>query len=314
MKHWAGFDGGGTKTDCVILTDGGEIAGMGHAGPANALRCGFETAFRSIAEAASEALESAHLKPGDIAGVCAGLAGAGQRSVVRRMMVFLGNEFPHATVNVTTDLEVALELAVGPGPGVVLIAGTGSAAYGRNATGETARSGGYGPWVGDEGSAYDIGRRAVAAVARARDLNGPVTLLAEMISSVLNCSEWDDLMQRIAARPDEILPKLFPAVTDAANSGDSTAMEILFTAAVGLGNLALTVARRLEMNEGEFTLAKCGGVFGRSPQFDELLDSILASSAPQAKILHLKDMPALGAARMAARLGESAERTQTHGA
>ena len=134
-----------------------------------------------------------------------------------------------------------------PGPGIVLIAGTGSAAYGRNAAGETARAGGYGPWVGDEGSAFEIGRRAVAAVARTRDLDAPVTLLAEMIPAALECPDWDDLMQRIMKNPDDVFPKLFPIVADAANSDDSAAKEILFTSAIGLGNLAMIVVRRLRM-------------------------------------------------------------------
>ncbi len=98
-----------------------------------------------------------------------------------RTLAFLSQEFLNAVSQVTTDYEIALEAAVGAGPGVVLIAGTGSAAYGRNAAGEMARAGGYGPWVGDEGSAFEIGRRAVAAVARTRDQAAPMTLLTDMI-------------------------------------------------------------------------------------------------------------------------------------
>ena len=218
MAYWLGFDGGGTKTDCVVLDANGEVIGEGHGGPANALRSGYDVAFRSIGDAAAEALNAARLKPDDVTGVCAGLAGTGQRSVVRRVMVFLVHEFPRAVAQVTTDHEVALEAAAGSGPGVVLIAGTGSAAYGRNAAGVTARSGGHGPWIGDEGSAYDIGRRAVAAVARTRDLDAPVTLLAEMIPAALNCPDWDDLMQRIMKNPDDVFPKLFPAVAEAASA------------------------------------------------------------------------------------------------
>ena len=179
MGYSIGIDGGGTKTDCVVLDADGSIIGEGHSGPANPLRSGYEAAFRSISEAAAEALKSARLHTGDVTSVCAGLAGAGRRNVVRRTMVFLAHEFPHAVAQVTTDYDVALETAAGSGPGVVLIAGTGSVAYGRNAAGETARSGGYGPWIGDEGSAFDIGRRAIAAVARTRDHDGPVTLLLE---------------------------------------------------------------------------------------------------------------------------------------
>jgi glucosamine kinase len=314
MAYWLGFDGGGTKTDCVVLNAGGETVSQGHGGPANALRAGYDAAFRSIGEAAAEALRFARLQPGDVSGVCAGLAGAAQRSVVRRMIVFLTHEFPHAVVKVTTDQEIALEAAAGSGPGVVLIAGTGSAAFGRNAAGETARAGGYGPRIGDEGSAYEIGRRAVEAVARARDLDAPVTVLAEMISVALESPDWDDLMLQVMKNPDDVFPKLFPAVAEAANAEDSTAKEIMFTAAIGLGNLAMNVIRRLGLNNQEFELVKCGGVFGRCHMLDALLDSVLHSGALRARISRLEISPAVGAARIAARLAGTPAQAKTHGA
>jgi N-acetylglucosamine kinase-like BadF-type ATPase len=314
MRFSIGFDGGGTKTDCVVLNAEGTIVGEGRGGPSNPLRSGFDDAFRSISEAAAAALKIAGLHTRDITGVCAGLAGAGRRNVVRRMTVFLAQEFARATALVTTDYEIALEAAVGAGPGIVLIAGTGSAAYGRNAAGETARSGGYGPWVGDEGSAFEIGRRAVAAVARARDLDAPVTSLTEKIAVATECPDWDDLLQRIMKNPDDIFPRLFRVVADAAISDDSAAKEILFTSAIGLGNLAMIVVRRLKMKDEEFPLVKCGGVFGQSKMLDDLLDSVLASGALRAKISRLDISPAVGAARIAARAAESPAQTGTHGA
>jgi N-acetylglucosamine kinase-like BadF-type ATPase len=314
MGYSLGFDGGGTKTECVVLGADGNIIGEGRGGPSNALRCGFDTAFRSLSEAADEALKSAGLHRHSVSGVCAGLAGAGRRNVVHRVLVFLSQEFPNAFAHVTTDYEVALETAVGAGPGVVLIAGTGSAAYGRNAAGETARAGGYGPWVGDEGSAFEIGRRALAAVARARDQSGPITLLTEMIAAALECGDWDELTQQTMKNPDEIFPALFSVVAEAADAEDSAAKEILFTSAIGLGNLAMIVVRRLGMKDQEFPLVKCGGVFGHSRLLDALLDSIVVSGALRAKVSKLEISPAVGAARIAARLAGSPAQAGTHGA
>jgi glucosamine kinase len=314
MGYSLGFDGGGTKTDCVLLDANGAVIGEGHGGPANPLRSGYDGAFSSLREAAVGALGAARIRPVDITSVCAGLAGAGRRSVVRRMMVFLSREFPVAVTQVATDYEVALEAAVGAGPGVILIAGTGSVAYGRNAAGETARAGGYGPSIGDEGSAFEIGRRAVSAVARSRDVDAPVTVLAEMISAALDCPDWDDLLLRIMKNPDDVFPKLFPVVADAANSDDSAAKEIMFVSAIGLGHLAMIVIRRLGMKDQEFPLVKCGGVFGHCTVLDSLLDSVLASGALRAKISRLEISPALGAARMAARLSELPPQAASHGA
>jgi N-acetylglucosamine kinase len=314
MGYSLGFDGGGTKTDCVLLDANGNVVGEGRGGPANPLRSGYESAFSSLREAAAGAIAAGKIRLGEITGVCAGLAGAGRRSVVRRMIVFLSEEFPAALTQVATDYEVALESAVGSAPGVVLIAGTGSVAYGRNAAGETARAGGYGPLLGDEGSAFEIGRRAVAAVARSRDMDAPVTVMAEMISAALDCPDWDDLMLRIMKNPDDVFPKLFPVVAAAANSEDSAAKEIMFASAIGLGNLAMIVIRRLGMKGQQFPLVKCGGVFGRCHMLDSLLDSVLASGALRAKILRLEISPAVGAARMAARLSETPPQAASHGA
>jgi N-acetylglucosamine kinase-like BadF-type ATPase len=313
MSYFLGFDGGGTKTDCVLLDAGGAVIGVGHGGPANPLRSGFEGAFSSLHDAATEATVAAKIRAADITGVCAGLAGAGRRSVVRRIMAFLAEEFPRALTQVATDYEVALEAAVEKGPGVILIAGTGSVAYGRNAAGETARAGGYGPWIGDEGSAFEIGRRAVSAVARTRDADAPLTMMTQMIADALECPNWDDLMLRAMKTPDHVFPKLFPVVAAAANAEDSAAKEILFASAIGLGNLAMIVIRRLGMKEQKFPLVKCGRVFGHSQMLDSLLDSVLLSGALRAKLSRLEISPAVGAARMAARHSEPPSQAASHG-
>jgi glucosamine kinase len=313
MPYSLGIDGGGSKTDCVILDAAGAVIGAGRGGPSNPLRVGFSVAFDAVARSAAEAIAQAKLHPRQISAAVAGVAGASRRSVARKLLIYLVEQFPVATVHVTTDLEIALEAAVGDGPGVVLVAGTGSAAFGRNAAGETARAGGHGPWIGDEGSAYDIGRRAVAAVARTRDSAGPVSILAEMIASALACPTWDDLTERIAENPDELFIRVFSVVVEAAEAEDSTAREIFFSAALELSSLAMSVVRSLGLRESEFILAKAGGVFGRSPTLEVMLDSVLRSGAPAAKITTLAVSPAVGAARMAQRLAGPLSARAAHG-
>jgi N-acetylglucosamine kinase-like BadF-type ATPase len=302
--YYLGFDGGGTKTDCVLLDASGGLLAQGVAGPSNPLRAGFDEAFQSLTKAAEHVLAAARIDASAVTGVCAGLAGAGRPRVIKRVMGHLVDQFPRAHVHVCTDLEVALEAAVGDGAGVVLVAGTGSAAFGRDSHGRTARAGGHGPWVGDEGSAFDIGRRAVAAVARARDALAPVTLLAEMIPAALECSDWGALLDRITANPDETLPRIFPLVVEAADADDAPAQEILFGAAVSLSALAISVARRLDLADEKFVLAKAGGIFGHSALLDRALSSLIHSAAKRAAIQHLEVAPACGAARLARRLAE----------
>ena len=313
MSYYLGFDGGGTKTESALIDGHGAVVAHGVGGPSNPLRVGFDQAFVALGTATNNALSAARLEPRQIRGVCAGLAGAGQARVVKRVMAFLVETFPTAFVHVTTDLEVALEAAVGTGPGVVLIAGTGSAAYGRNASGQTARAGGHGPWIGDEGSAFDVGRQGVAAVARARDALAPVTRLAELIPAALECASWEALTERIAQNPDEVFPRVFPVVAEAADAADGPAREILFTAALGLSMLASSVIRKLDLAEEEFVLAKAGGVFGRCQLLDSALNSLIASAARRAKIEPLRVPPAEGAARLAKRLSGLTDRKTVHG-
>jgi N-acetylglucosamine kinase-like BadF-type ATPase len=305
MTYYLGFDGGGTKTECVLTDRSGRAIAQSVAGPSNPLRIGYEAAFNSLTAAADHVLSAAKLDAGQITAVCAGLAGAGRKQVVKRVMAFLVETFPNAVVHVTTDMAVALEAAAGSGEGVILIAGTGSSAYGRNASGKTLRAGGYGPWIGDEGSAFDIGRRALIAIARQRDGLAPVTLLGDLIPAALELPAWDNLIERIAQNPDEVFPRIFPLVVDAAEAEDDTAREILFTAALGLAQIAATVIRKLDLQEHSFVLAKSGGVHGRSPLFDSALDAVLASAAPRARIERLTVPPAIGAAQLARRLFDS---------
>jgi N-acetylglucosamine kinase-like BadF-type ATPase len=145
-------------------------------------------------------------------------------------------------------------------------------------------------------------------------MDAPVTVMAEMISAALNCPDWDDLLLRIMKEPDAVFPKLFPVVADAANSDDSAAKEILFASAIGLGNLAMVVIRRLGMKGEHFPLVKCGGVFGHCNVLDSLLDSVLVSGALRAKLSRLEISPAVGAARMAVRLSEPPSQAASHGA
>jgi N-acetylglucosamine kinase-like BadF-type ATPase len=308
-----GIDGGGTKTTSVLMNAEGRVLSEGRGGPANALRCGFETAFASLDEACKGALESAKAAPESLSGICAGLAGAGRPRVVKRFMAHLVERFPGADVQVTTDSEVALEATASEGPAVVLIAGTGSVCCGRGADGRTARAGGYGPHIGDEGSAYDIGRRAVMAVARARDALGPVTILSDLLPPALGLDTWEKLAEKIAESPDSVFPVVFPAVLEAAAQEDAVARDILFRAALALSRIAASVVRRLDLQEVEFPLAKSGGVFGHSEFFEQALDSMLGGLAPRAHITPLPISPAEGAARMARRLLLSHPATFAHG-
>jgi N-acetylglucosamine kinase-like BadF-type ATPase len=312
MAYYVGWDGGGTKTECVILDAAGNELGRGTAGASNAARIGANAAFASVRHASRQALEQAKLSRPQIRAACAGLAGAGSHAIVEYFQGTLAWWFSEALIHVTTDLEVALEAAVGEGPGVVLVAGTGSAAYGRNAAGNVARAGGYGPWVGDEGSAFDVGRRAVADLLQSSDGLAAQSSLHDAILAELGTPTRGELAERIAQSPDGVFPKLFPLVARAGEEGDSAARAILHAAAEALGRLAASVVAQLGLKRERFVLAKSGGVFGRSAILEAQLGAMLADIAPAAQVVELRTSPAVGAALLAARLAGSPIGKKTH--
>ncbi len=301
MNCYLGFDGGGTKTECYALDAAGRIAGRGAAGASNPLRVGYDAAVRAIDDAAMQALNAAQSQRFDVRGACVALAGAGRPRVVDKIREDVTRIWPAANIRVITDADAALEAAIGQGSGVVLIAGTGSMAIGRSTKGAVSRAGGYGPWIGDRGSAYDIGRRAVEAASRAGDLSGPSTALFDRIIAALHSRAWDDVIEAIAASPDRVFPALFPVVAEAAESNDDVARSILSEAGLELAKLALSVIGTLDLKDEAFTMARSGGVFNRTPILDRRVDELIARVAPRAAIGLLQVPPALAAAQMALR-------------
>jgi N-acetylglucosamine kinase-like BadF-type ATPase len=299
--YFLGFDGGGTKTECVLVNEEGETLVRVNAGPSNPLRTGYMRAWFSLSEAADAVLARHKIRAGDIRGVCAGLGGAGRAGVAKRITTFFDRSFPNAQIRVTTDLEIALEAAFGEGEGIILLAGTGSAAFGRDAHGRTARVGGRGPWFSDEGSAFDIGRRAFAAVTRAEEHRAPETALSRRLFPWHQAQNWDALLERVAKNPDDVFPQTFPLVGQLADKGDSVCREILSAAASALAELAACVVNDLGWREREARIAKVGGVYGRSQYLDAAIEAELKKVAPAARLVALELSPADAAARMAIR-------------
>src|ERR1700722_19718501 len=151
--YYLGFDGGGTKTDCFLVDAAGTVLQRATAGPSNPLRAGYAKAWFTLSDAGDFVLERQRLKADDIRGICAGIGGAGRDTVARRIATFLERAFPEAGVQVTADLAITLDAPSvdSKSEGVILVVGTGSAAFRRTANGNSARAGGRGPWFSDEG-------------------------------------------------------------------------------------------------------------------------------------------------------------------
>jgi N-acetylglucosamine kinase-like BadF-type ATPase len=306
MNFYLGIDGGGTKTQATLIDETGRLVAESVGKASNPLRSSFAHAFTAIDDATARALATAGIEATEVRGVSAGLAGAGQARVAKRVAAFLTTRFREAEIEALTDLEIALETISAEGAAVVVAAGTGSAAFGRDGAGRAARAGGWGPWFSDEGSAFDIGRGTLAALAQAHDAGTPPGAFEKAVAASLGADDWDDVVDHVLRRPLVRLPGVFPVVAEAADGGNEAARTVLDRAAENLARLAGVVTRRLELDEKEFALGRTGGVFGRSTYFDRQIEERLARIARGARLTAAKFSPAMAAAQRARRQGGAA--------
>jgi len=307
----AGIDGGGTKTVALVADDQLTILGEGRSGPSNFLRVGVEAAVGAVLEALEAACHQAGLAPADLRALGIGLAGIAHPAHYRRMREALlralierlgyGAHDPSQVENlvVTTDAEIALYGATDGQPGVVIISGTGSIAYGMNARGQKARSGGWGPTFGDEGSGYDIARRALVAVASAYDGRMPPTLLTERVCRYFGIESPVELPRVIYG--DGASPNIAPlseVVVQAAREGDAVAREILHEAGLELARTAIAVIKRLRLQQDAFRVAYVGGVFSAGDLILEPIRQKLREVAPKAELGPPLFPPAVGALKL----------------
>jgi N-acetylglucosamine kinase-like BadF-type ATPase len=301
MRFVLGFDGGGTKTDCVLMDENQQILARARGGPSNPMRVGFGGALASVCEAGRAAIRAANLTTAQIAVLCTGLAGASHPESEMKMQKLLLQEFPASAVHVCTDLDLTLE-AAGDGPTVVLIMGTGSGAVGRDGNGKILRVGGHGPLLSDEGSAYDIGRIAAMQAMREFDRTQANSALGTRMLKEIGVADWPEFLSRANAIPDDVLPRIFSVVAAAAETGDGAAREILRGAAKELATLVRDLVQRLQFTEQRFSIVRSGGMVGRSSYFDQQVDACLREVAPHGEFAGLALPPAEAAARIALRL------------
>lgn len=263
-----GVDGGGTKT-VAWLAQGEAVLGRGSAGPGNPRAAGFEVAQANIAAAIAAAFADAKLPRQTAAAACFGLAGAGRAAEQEQIATWVVGCGIAAQVKVTGDAEPILAAASPDNVGVVLICGTGSLAWGRNAEGETARCGGWGYLLGDEGSGYAIALAGLRAAMRAADGRGPPTDLLASFQTALEAKSPAELIGNVYG-PEMSRERLagLASVVFERHGTDAVAEQIVAAAASELVEMVATVARRLGLPAG-FTLALAGGVLLHQQPFAE---------------------------------------------
>lgn len=265
----------------------------------NIVRVGEACARDSLSAAIHEACVQAGVSPQQIARTCAGVAGAADDGVASRVQRVL-IEIVGGAIEVIGDMEIALESAFGGAAGVIMIAGTGAIAFGRNDRGESARAGGWGRLISDEGSGHWIGAQAIGAALREHD-GGNRSLLLDKLMAALEVGNVHDLAVRANSDPVPEFARLFPMVAAAEESGDPTAIEVLERAGVELAATAEIVIGRLFVDSEPVPVATHGGVFAGSVLVKEAFRAELRRLCPGATYIDAEVDPALGALEIARR-------------
>src|SRR4051812_13105258 len=251
--HVLGIDAGGTKTVCMLADARGEIIAEARGGGANLQSSGELEVEKVLHHVMEAVLAERDVRP---EAICLGMAGGDRPDdgdAVRGIMRRIGYKARTVVVN---DALVALVAGAGDTPGVVIVAGTGSIAYGRDAAGRAARAGGWGYLLGDEGGGFWIGRLALSAVVRQFDGRGPVTLLTELVLAELRLDSPRELIQAVYEHglPRRSIASIASVVQRAHDAGDAIASEIIDRAASELASAAASVINQLSMRGEDFRI------------------------------------------------------------
>lgn len=296
MAYFLGIDGGGTKTECVI-GDRTRVFGSSTGSTVKIKKIGKDAAGKAIETAVNAVCMQAGISPGDISRTCIGLAGSSIPEVTDWAYSIL-KQLVAGEVVVVNDALIAHRAAFNGGPGVLVIAGTGSHALGINARGESARAGGWGPIISDEGSGFWIGRTAVAQAMRAQD-SGRATDLLQAIMTAWKLANVDEVVSMANSNPPPDFASLLPEILRCADAGDALAREILTLSANELAQLARIVIRKLWAGPDELSVAVTGGVFSHSPQIRQMFANSIRAERPGTTVNVEPVHPVMGALAMA---------------
>lgn len=302
-----GVDAGGSKTRMIVATSAGEtlaeVSGGGAAmSPGNADYCA-----GIIATLLATALASAEQADTVPAALYAGVAGTGREAEQVALQDALSRLELADEVVVETDASVALADAFGDRSGVLLIAGTGSIAFGRSPSGMLARCGGWGPVFGDEGSGTWIGRRALSVVAAAHDGREPETALTGAILTAAQVNEVEQLIPWAIAADRETLAALAPSVLAMAMQDDVRANSIVDMAVEELVLHVRALATQLFVDDrAAFDLALSGGLLHKGSLLRKRLERRLRGAVPGVTVRAEDVDGARGAVKLALRVAAAA--------
>ena len=301
MNYLIGIDGGGTKTHCIITNLDGEKFYECYGSPSNFLIHGTQKVSHTILDLVKESARNLKINTNEISAVFLGTAGAGRRSDAERLEndfkiisekqnIYLKNFF------VDSDARIALEAAFTGKPGSILIAGTGSIMFGKDRDGVIHRVGGFGRFIGDEGSGFCLGKKGLIAVAKSFDGRGKKTLLTDLVSEKFKINSPENLITEIYKNNFDIA-SVAPVVLEAANQKDKIALKIIDEET----NLLVEhiKAMKLKIKEKTLMISFIGGVLSNTNIYSKLFRKKVQLKFADVKIKLPEHDPVFGAILMA---------------
>ena len=301
MIYYIGLDGGGTKTKCLITDENLKVLHQCTGGPSNFLMIGTDEVSLTLYKLIYECIEGVKCNADEIEAVVIGTTGAGRRTDAEKLendfMSFVNSKNMRLNkFRVESDARIALEGAFSGSPGAILIAGTGSIMFGKDRNGNVHRVGGFGRFIGDEGSGYDIGRRGLIAVAKDMDGRGLKTSLTKLLNEKFNINDVSSLITEIYKNKFDIA-SVAPLVTESAENGDEICENILNDEAEELILHIRAMAKLLKENETKLTLI--GSTLTTENYYSKLFHSKVKKYLPNVTIQSAEHEPAIGAILMA---------------
>jgi N-acetylglucosamine kinase-like BadF-type ATPase len=298
MGYVLAVDGGQSTTLSVIARTDGTVLGAGLGGPANHLHeeGARERCKKSMRDSLSAAMKEAELRDVKFEHVVLGMTGASDlmKSLIWEVLKDYVNE-PHFQFE--HDSVTAWAGGTGGEPGVVVIGGTGSVALAVDSANNRARVGGWGYYMGDEGSAYQIALQGLSAAAKGLETRGPETLLTQALLDYFGVTDlWDVHAKVYSAEMERAdLAKLSKLVGDCANKGDKVCQDILAAAAHELALLVITAAKKVNFTDVEPIISTAGGVWKAGQPIWEPFTKEVLAAVPKAKVQKPVYSPAIGA-------------------
>ena len=284
-KYIIGIDGGGTRTRAILVNDSGVVLERAECGGTNVQVVGVDEAAASIQKLVNSLLRNRDVKKPQY--LYAGIAGAGRETDRVRLEDALKDKHIADVVTVDSDASIALAGAFIDEPGIIIIAGTGSICYGRNRDGRVERSGGWGYLLGDEGSAYFLGKEASIAALKDLDGRGRPTILRRLVEQHFKLKNIQEIIPRVYSEQigKNEIADLARMVCDAARTGDVVAEEIVQRAGTELGLMAEAVIKKLNVPDHKIKIALIGGLSERSDQLVPHIASVLANTSVEIEFI-----------------------------